>query len=188
MSVWVHRQVFSPYLTISTKLFVDYLQTLSLEKKRVLELGCGSGLMAVFAAKQGALVTATDINPVALKYLKKSAEKNGVAISILYSDLFEELKGQVFDFILINPPYYPKQPTNMRERAWFCGENFEYYQALFSQMPDFLSPQTTCLMILSEDCKIDHIKELAGNNSLAMQLVSTQKSMKEVNYIFRISQ
>jgi release factor glutamine methyltransferase len=42
-----------------------------LKNKHVLELGAGSGLIAIKAAKEGALVTATDINPVAIEYLHK---------------------------------------------------------------------------------------------------------------------
>ena len=46
---------------------------MELENKRFLELGAGSGLISVFAAQQLAIVTATDINHVALEKLKENA-------------------------------------------------------------------------------------------------------------------
>ena len=127
----VHKDVFPPYMTISTNIFIDFLESQALSEKSVLELGCGSGLISLFAAKKGAVVTGSDINQKALEYLKKSADLNHVAINICSSDLFRDLPQRDFDYILINPPYYPRVPRNIKEQAWFCGENFEYFKKLF---------------------------------------------------------
>ena len=185
-SVMVHPDVFPPQLTLSTKILLDFIKPLALKNKSVLELGCGSGIVSVYSAKKGALVTATDINKTALNFLEKSAEKNEVQLEILESNLFEKLETQTFDYIIINPPYYPKTPKSIKEKAWFCGENFEYFEALFFQLPNYITSKSYCYMILSEDCELEKIKAIALKNEIAFELVYENKGLTEKNYIFRL--
>jgi methylase of polypeptide subunit release factors len=65
-------------------------------------------LISIYAAQKGAIVTATDINPVAIEYLRENTRANHVHIDILRSDLFDEIPVRVFDIVAINPPYYKK--------------------------------------------------------------------------------
>lgn len=186
ISVLVEPTVFPPFLTISTKLLLEFVETLPLKGKTFLELGCGCGIISILASQKNALVTSTDINDIALNALPKNAAENGVSLEILYSDLFENLGNRAFDFIVINPPYYPKTPKTIAENAWFCGENFEYFEKLFIQLPFFLHSKSAIYMILSEDCEIEKIKAIALTNEMAFELVSEQKVLAEKNFIFRI--
>jgi len=187
ISVLVHPEVFPPHLTISTKILLDFIEPLELQNKNFLELGCGSGIISILAAKKGANVVATDINKTALKYLEKNSEKNQAKLSILYSDLFENLNNQTFDYIIINPPYYPKSPKNIKEIAWFCGEDFEYFAELFTQLKKLKRNHREIFMILSEDCDIDKIKEIAAKNNFVFHMVLEKKVMKEYNFIYKIN-
>jgi ribosomal protein L11 methyltransferase len=69
---------------------------------RVLDVGCGSGILSVTAAALGAAVTAVDIDPDAVRYTESNAAANGV------SDLVSATTGPVtdlgggFDLALIN--------------------------------------------------------------------------------------
>jgi len=186
ISVWVEPTVFPPFLTISTKLLLEFMETLALKDKTFLELGCGCGIISILAAKKEAKVTATDINEIALEALEKNAADNSVSIAITKSDLFENLRGQSFDIIIINPPYYPKAPNSMSENAWFCGENFEYFERLFVQLRDYSTSDNETYMILSEDCELEKIKAIALKNEMAFELVSEKKVAAEKNYIFRL--
>lgn len=186
ISVWVEPTVFPPFITISTKLFLRFLETLSLNGKTFLELGCGCGIISIYAAKKEAIVTATDINKIALKTLEKNATDNHVSIKILYSDLFENLQDKSFDCIIINPPYYPKKPISVAEYAWFCGENFEYFEKLFLQLSSFITPKNETYMILSQDCELKKIKAIALKNEIAFELVLEKKVFLETNYIFQL--
>lgn len=183
----VHPDVFPPHLTISTKILLDFISEMKLNDKVFLELGCGSGIISLLAARKGAKVTATDINETALEYLKVNATKNGLNLDIVKSDLFEKLENNTFDYIIINPPYYPKKAKNIKEQAWFCGENFEYFESLFEQLPSFLNENTFCYMILSEDCEIENIIQMATKNNLKFQLIFNKKSYFEMNYIYQIT-
>jgi release factor glutamine methyltransferase len=186
IEVIVHPEVFPPQLTLSTKILLDFISELDLQKKTFLELGCGCGIISLFASKKGAEVTATDINTKALEYLGKAALTNKLDVSCLYSDLFENLEGQQFDFIIINPPYYPKSPKNIKEQAWFCGEDFEYFKGLFFQLAAFLSDNNKTYMILSEDCNMQKITSIAAKNNFLLEPVFNIKKMGELNTIYQI--
>lgn len=187
IKILVHPDVFPPHLTLSTKILLDFLSNKDLNNKTLLELGCGSGIISIYSEKKGALVTASDINQNALNYLKKNAQTHQSSINIIYSDLFDEIKKTDFDYIIINPPYYPKAPGNIKENAWFCGENFEYFKKLFKQLPMMIfSKNTEVFMILSQDCEIEKIKNIANQNSLGLNVVDRKKVMAELNYIFNI--
>ncbi len=186
ISVSVPPGVFPPHFTISTKILLDYLNKKDLNQKKILELGCGSGIISLFSASKGALVTASDINPIALESLKISSQENRLPIQIVTSDLFDAIEEHInFDIIVINPPYYPKNPKNDKEKAWFCGENFEYFQKLFKQLSTAVDYEIT-YMILSEDCNISTIKDMAGKNNLELHEIFYKKVNFEKNYIFKI--
>lgn len=185
IEVVVHPEVFPPHYTISTKILLNFINKINLKEKTFLELGCGSGIISLLAASKGAKVTATDINNKALAYLQEASKNNKLPISIVYSNLFSELKNTFFDFVIINPPYYPKNPKNQKEKAWFCGENFEYFENLFQQLSTKKRGENI-YMILSEDCKIDKISAIAKKHGKALNKILKQKRLKEINYIFRI--
>ncbi len=178
--------VFFPHFTISTKLLLQFLETKNLENQSFLELGCGTGIISVLAAKKNARVISSDINPTAIKNAKLNATKNGVEITTYLSDLFVDLPQQQFDFIIINPPYYPKAPETIAEEAWFCGEHFEYFQKLFSTITPWTHDQSKVYMILSEDCDIEQIKKIALVHGLELTIVMEKKKFGELNYIFRL--
>jgi release factor glutamine methyltransferase len=185
IEVIVYPEVFPPHFTISTKLLIDYINSIDLKGKKVLELGCGSGIISLLAASKGALVTASDINRTALKALEKASLKNALPIHVINSNLFDKLQEKQFDYIIINPPYYPKAPKNEKEHAWFCGENFEYFKKLFEQLLSYIE-QSEVLMILSEDCDLEKISFMAQQNNLKFRKVFEKKVLTETNYIFKV--
>lgn len=71
---------------------------------RVLEMGCGTGIIALHCAKSGCSVTAADISPEAVECTEKNARRNGLDMEIIQSDLFESIRGK-FDVVIFNPPY-----------------------------------------------------------------------------------
>ena len=81
---------------------------------RILDIGTGSGNLAVAVAKQhrGARVTAVDLSPEALLTAERNAVRHGVAdrIRFVQGDLFEPIPaGERFDFVLSNPPYIARE-------------------------------------------------------------------------------
>ena len=75
----VRPTVFHPKFFISSEKFAEFIDTLDLTGKRVCEVGTGSGILALAAARAGAkLVVATDINPNASLSANENAEANGL--------------------------------------------------------------------------------------------------------------
>ena len=95
--------------------------------ERVLELGTGCGLFAVLAARAGARVVATDINPLVLACARKNADAHGASdlIDFRLGNLFEPVDGDKFDLVIFNPPYLPvlddEAIGNNIDLAWEAG-------------------------------------------------------------------
>lgn len=73
---------------------------------RALDVGCGSGVQALLAARHARHVVATDVNPRALAYTAFNAALNGIAnVECRRGSLFEPVEGERFGLITCNPPY-----------------------------------------------------------------------------------
>lgn len=183
----ISPEVFHPGFFFSTQLLLQYVQKLSLEKKQFLELGCGSGLISIIAAQLGATVTSTDINPVAIEFLKKNSIQNNTKLQIIQSDLFKKIPIQQFDIIAINPPYYKKKPVAAKDYAWYCGENGEYFSELFGKLENYINTDTDILMVLFDGCDIDMINNFAAKHDFILKCMYSKQNMLEKNFIFKIT-
>jgi 16S rRNA G1207 methylase RsmC len=70
---------------------------------RVLDLGCGYGVLGIVAAKLGGIVTMVDVNRFAVRLARLNARLNGVNAEVRVGDLFKGLGGG-FNTIVTNPP------------------------------------------------------------------------------------
>jgi 16S rRNA (guanine1207-N2)-methyltransferase len=74
--------------------------------QRVLDLGCGYGLLALKAALAGAEVTAVDDDLLAVRATHRNAERYGADVRALHSDVDSELREERFDAVVTNPPFH----------------------------------------------------------------------------------
>ena len=78
------------------------------EGQSVLEIGTGSGIVAMYASRLTDNITVTDINFDACELARKNFKANGIeGIEILFGNLFEPVGNRKFDVILFNTPYLP---------------------------------------------------------------------------------
>lgn len=98
------KGVYSPSddTLLLAKAVLSYLQ----EGEHFLEIGVGTGLIAILAAKNGARVTGTDLEEKALDCTKKNAELNQVELNLKKSDLFANIERK-FKIVAFNAPYLP---------------------------------------------------------------------------------
>lgn len=119
-----------PETEILVEKSIDMLKNIQ-GKKRVLEIGTGSGIISVMLALlvEEIEIVAVDINEKALQLAQKNANKHNVQnrISFIKSDLFENVVGE-FDMCISNPPYIandftlPKNVSYEPSNALFGGE------------------------------------------------------------------
>lgn len=180
------KNVFHPAFFYSSKIFAAYLlQRDDLRGTKLLDIGAGSGLLSLVAARKGATVTAVDINPLAIEDTTENASKNSIKITAIISNLFEHVHGR-FDFILVNPPYFPKYPQTEADYAWYCGENYEYFEALFCDMPRYIHGKSKVFMILSDVCDVDCILKIAGKNKFTLRVEIEHHLLLEKNTIYQV--
>ena len=182
----ISPEVFHPGFFYSTRFLLNYIRRYPLEHKTLLELGAGSGLISIYAAQKGAVVTAIDINPVAIQYLQKNSLANNVSLKVIESDLFKAIPSQQFDFIAINPPYYKKKPASNKNYAWYCGEQGEFFEGMFKDLKKYLHSSSTVLMVLFDGCDMNMINQLAEQNGFMLKCVYSRQKLLEKNFIYKI--
>ena len=133
---------------------------------RILDVGTGSGCLAVALASQHktANVTAIDLSPDALAVARRNADKHKLTdrIRFLEGDLFAPLpEGERFDFIVSNPPYIPSGviPTlapEVRDHDPHLAldggpDGFAVIDRLLAESPKYLEPGGYLLVEIGYD-------------------------------------
>ncbi len=91
----------------TTALCLQWLEGESLENKKVIDFGCGSGVLGIAALMLGAQsVLATDIDPLAIQVSQENATLNGVMGKLQLASALE-LKGHMSDILIANILYQP---------------------------------------------------------------------------------
>ena len=125
--------------------------------KKVLDMGTGTGIQAITAAKAGAKeVIAVDIHPVAVQLAKENAKLNKVKIKVIQSNLFENVKGK-FDLIIFNVPYLP--PEKPKDLAWSGGKKF--IEKFLKQAKNYLTKHGKIIFVFSSLTKLKNLEIIA---------------------------
>ncbi|MEU3983817.1 HemK2/MTQ2 family protein methyltransferase [Streptomyces sp. NPDC026672] len=123
-------------------------------RTKVLDLGTGSGALAVEAARLGARVTAVDISWQALVSAWCNALLNGQVVRVRHGDLASAVPGRRFDLVVTNPPYVPAPPGDGPPRgparAWDAGTDGRLLiDRICAAAPTVLRPGGRLLMVHS---------------------------------------
>ena len=179
--------VFHPGFFFSTKFVLHFLRNQDLQGKYFLELGCGTGIVALSAARQGAIVVASDINTTAIRNAEMNAAGYHAPVNVIHSDLFTQIPVEPFDWIVINPPYYPADPEDEPAHAWYCGKDHEYFARLFADLGRYTHAHSHVLMVLSDVCNLPAIFSIAGNAGFYFEQIDQRSVWTDgKNYLFWI--
>jgi len=154
------------------------------DRPRVLDLGTGSGCIAVSIAKYlpGAEVYAGDISHAALRLAGENAVLNSVNIKFLQGDLFGCLEGigGKFDLIISNPPYISSMEMGRLDRelsfepeiALNAGaDGLDFYRRIIAPAPEYLNNNGMLML------------EVGYNQSAQVKKMFERKYFKELSYI-----
>lgn len=158
LSILVLPGVWSPTYDWSSSFYVENL--VDVRGLDFLEIGCGTGVISVHAARAGARhVVAVDINPEAVRNTRLNFERscvlNGEAFQ---SDGFASVTG-TYDVVTWNAPYHGACPADMLERGC-TDENYRDIRSFFRNVDAYLNPGGTVVFGFSESGDLSLIEKL----------------------------
>jgi release factor glutamine methyltransferase len=151
----VRPTVFHPRYFISSTCFAKFISGLDLRGQHVADVGAGSGILALAAARAGAAsVVALDINPNAALTAAENARANGLdgRVTALCANLFSAVAPRpLFDVILSSPPKHAGEPLDLADRGWHAGPHYRDIAALFGEARQRLKPGGRLYVMISSD-------------------------------------
>jgi release factor glutamine methyltransferase len=186
----VYPTVFHPKLFLTSEFFARFLATTNLAGKRVADIGTGSGILALAAARAGATVVALDINPNAVHAATDNSRANGLGdrVTALRSDLLSELPpGFLFDVIISNPPFFSGEPRDIADRAWVAGPGYRDIISLFEQARQRLKPSGAMYVLLSSDSDLYFLGKLIAKAGFRARIAMAFSIMIESMIIYELT-
>lgn len=106
-----------------TRLMLDSIEA-SLPKNplRVLDMGCGDGIISAWFAARGHQVTAVDVSAFAVEACRRTLAANQLNGRVLESDVYSALGGEQFDLIVSNPPFHQEREITYGPSARLISE------------------------------------------------------------------
>jgi release factor glutamine methyltransferase len=187
----VRPTVFHPRFFISSECFAEFIGRLELGGKRVVDVGTGSGILALAAARAGAENTlAVDINPNAALTAAENARANGMGerVTAVCSNLLSAFAPRpLFDVILSSPPKHAGEPRDLADRGWHAGPNYRDIAALFEQARPRLRAGGRLYIMLSSDSDLDLFGTLIDRAGFRARLVHERSIFIESLIIYELT-
>jgi release factor glutamine methyltransferase len=145
-----------------TQLLIDVMyEGRFADGRHVLDIGTGSGALAVSAARAGAAsVTAVDLSIRSVIATWLNSRLHAVPVSVHRGDLFTPVAGRRFGLIVANPPYVPAPtaalPRHRKARCWDAGpDGRALLDRICAGVTDVLAPDGDVLIVHSSVCYTD---------------------------------
>jgi len=155
----------------------------------VLDIGTGSGVIALLACYKGALrVVAVDINPWAVKSARRNAKEHGFSkiMKVVQGDLFASLTDEKFDVITANLPFRDKTAHDLvAQSQWDTG--FATNRAFLHGVKKYLANDGRIYFAHSNFGSISGIRRLAKSENFSVRKIGETKmssSSSEIFYAF----
>lgn len=158
---------------------------------RVLDMGTGSGIVAILAAARSSDVVAVDVNPKAVEAAGANAVLNGVADRITFgvSDVFEAVEGD-FDLIIFDPPFRWFKARDLLELS-HADENYRALTRFMREVRGRLRPGGRILLNFGTSGDIDYLYHLIEETGLTKEVLGTDEVVAEdmtvTYYVFRLT-
>jgi HemK-related putative methylase len=154
-------------------------------KNNVLEIGTGSAILAIEAAKHADSVLAVDIQKKVIQHCKKTIKNK--KIKWKQSNLFQNVSKQQFDCIIFNPPYLPND-MRVKDIALDGGKKgYELTERFLNEANQYLKEDGTILLLFSSLTKKNIIEQIIEDNCLEYKQIDTQSISFETLYVYAIT-
>jgi release factor glutamine methyltransferase len=150
---------------------------------RALDMGTGSGVGAVFAARCGYHVVAVDLNPEAVRCAQVNALMNGLEerVEVRLGDLFAPVAGEKFDLVLFNPPFFRGTPKDLLDLAWCSVDVLERFAA---GLPSALAPAGQAWIVLSTDGEAPALLQALEQKGLSVRVIARKNLGNEIMTVY----
>lgn len=147
-ALFVLPGVFDPVLTKVGQWLAGVASSLVQPGESWLELGTGTGIVALAMARAGARVTAIDISEAACQNTRMNAILNDLPIEVLQGDLFTPVANRRFDGVIANLPFWPGSSEHLPlGHAFGAGQNYALLRQFVAESSAF-APRS--YLVLSE--------------------------------------
>lgn len=156
----------------------------------VLEIGTGSGALAILAAEKSKIVIATDISEDALKCAKENITKFNLEskIELRYGDIFSPLqKEEKFDVILFNPPFLNGVPNSNLEHSYF-DHDYSTLETFFSNLKSHLKKDGKVFLCFGSVGDVSYLNYLISKNKLHFTVLLSEIINHLEFFIYQIKQ
>lgn len=156
----------------------------------VLDMGTGSGILALAAAQKAEFVIGVDINKEALAFAKQQAEKYEIRnVKFYHSNIFSYFEEHPwkFDLIIFNPPYLPedlREPEESRLLTTGGKHGYEVLEGFFSQASRYLMPYGKILIVFSSITGKDKIHEIIEKYGFDYQKLAEEDIFAETLFVY----
>jgi release factor glutamine methyltransferase len=178
--------VFNPKVPRTGEFLASQIDArLARQDSAVLDMGTGSGVCAIFAARLARRVVAVDINEAAVRCADINARLNHLEhkIDLRQGDLFAPVQGEKFDLILFNPPFLRGPPTDDRDRAWRSSDVAERF---VGGLREHLKPRGSALVLLSTFGDGQHFLRAFREQGLDVSVFAERRFVNERLTVFRV--
>ncbi|MFD0265336.1 HemK2/MTQ2 family protein methyltransferase [Streptomyces sp. NPDC127106] len=143
----------------------------------VLEIGTGTGALALHAARRGAAVTAVDVSWPAVVSARMNSLLRRLPLRVLHGDFRDRTVGRRFDLIVANPPYVPAPgvtlPSRGPQRAWDAGPDGRLViDRICATASALLRPGGALLMVHSGMCGAEETVDRLAGAGLSAQVTA----------------
>jgi release factor glutamine methyltransferase len=165
-----------------TELLIDVTRAGGFARGRdVLDVGTGSGALALAAAREGAAtVTAVDLSLRSVVTTWLNSRLHGVRVRVHRGDLFGPVTGRRFGLVMANPPYVPapsaRLPRHGMGRCWDAGTDGRMLlDRICAGLPQVLAPDGDALIVHSAVCDVDRTLAALDGAGLVPRVVTTAR-------------
>ncbi len=184
MQVQVMPGVFSPRVSHAPDYIVENWRIPN--GSRVLDLGCGSGVLGLYALYSGAgSLVAIDKNPQACKNTALNAKSLGFSsrTTVLEGNGYEPLSpSDDFDVIILSPPYWNRHANTMLEAACF-DENHEFLTLSVIGAEKHLRVGGSVFLVFSDQGDLTRLTQLIQDSGLMIKRFLAQRPTIEGGHI-----
>jgi release factor glutamine methyltransferase len=175
-----------------TELLVDLTIFYAKQNDSVLDLGTGSGAIAISVkhSRYDLTVYASDVSERALRVARRNTSRilRRNAIRFYHGDLFSPFEGVRFNIIVSNPPYIaPELRPSLQKEILFEPEialfadnrGRDIIKEIVFQSQDYLDKKGMLILEIGEDM-VDFLDSIAGENNYSMSVLSDYAGLPRV--------